>query len=173
MKLKNIISISLCVVLFVCGCSNNKTFDAKIGEIQDLKVVDKKVPKFVIDLKGLYDGQITEEDLEGLKMYDFIADVTAYDIDPDSVVYHENWSGYKLTDVLAAKEISDYDSIDFKSVGGLTVRYKKEEVSDKMYLIFYRNDKLLSESEETPVMLFTADLKNRYWVPSLTRIDIM
>ena len=173
--MKKIIIISM-IVLTLCGCGSkeNETneYDAKVGEIQNLVESNKEMPKFSISVMGLIDDTITNEDLKNLKIYDFEVDVTAYDLDPNSDVYHEKWSGVKLSEVLAKKNIENYDSLDFKATGNLTVTYTKEEINDNLYLVFYRNEVLLSETEDTPIMLFAADLKNRFWVPSLTRIDV-
>ena len=171
---KKIFIVVMCM-LVLCGCSNNNKRDelAKIGEVQDIQESNKKIPEFTIVLMGLMEDTITESDLKDIKLYDFVADVTAYDIDPDSDVYREKWTGVKLTDVLEKKGIKEYDTLDFRATGDLTVRYKKTEIDDSLYLVFYRDDLLLSDSEETPVMLFSTTLKNRFWVPSLTRIDIM
>ena len=169
-----ILIVCICFLLVLCGCNNNEQqFDAKIGEIQELKESTKEIPKFVMTIQGLKNVVVTEEDIKNIKLYDFIADVTAYDIDPDSDIYHEKWTGVKLSDVLNLKDIKEYDTLDFKATGNLTVRYKKDEIDDSIYLVFYRNDVLLSETEETPIMLFAAKLKNRFWVPSLVRIEVM
>lgn len=176
--MKKGIVIVLTTMVLLCGCgqenekNKDKQFTAKIGEIQDLKASSKEMPDFTIVIKGLEDDTITKEDIKDIKMYDFVVDVTAYDIDPETEVYREKWTGIKFNDVLSKKGITTYDAIDFKSTGNITVTYEKEEINDKLYLVFYRNDVLLSDSEDTPVMLFATNLKNRYWVPSLTRIDV-
>lgn len=174
--MKKIIILSLCSMILLCGCeSKNKeaTYEAKLGQIQELKKSELTIPEFSVDIEGKIDGALTNIDLSNVTLYDFVADVTVYDIDPDSEIYREKWTGVKLKDVLNTKGITEYDTLDFKSTGNITVRYKKEEINDNMYLIFYRNDMLISKSEDTPIMLFVSDLKNRYWVPSLTRMDIM
>lgn len=178
--MKKVLIITLLSLFLISGCNNKenqnenkKQYDAKIGEIQNLKETNKTIPDFVIDIKGIEDGSITKEDLNDIKVYDFDVDVTAYDLDPASDVYRENWTGVKVSDVLKKKGIEKFDSIDFKSTGNLTVRYNKEEINDKLYLVFYRNGEELKNTEDTPVMLFAVDLKNRFWVPSLTRMDII
>ena len=49
----------------------------------------------------------------------------------------------------------------------------KDEIDDSMFIVFYRNGVLLSETEESPAMLISPKLITRYWVPSLIRMDII
>ena len=173
--MKKILIIFIMTLTILTGCGNNevdKEYEAKVGEIQDQAISTKEIPDFTISIMGLKDDTLTQEDIKDLTVYDFIVDVPIYDLDPSSEVYREKWTGIKISDVLNKKGITNYDSLDFKSTGNITVTYTKEEVSDKVYLVFYRNDIALSETEDTAVMLLAANLKTRYWVPSLVRIDV-
>lgn len=175
---KKIIILMMTFCLLV-GCTNSKTDETineqevKIKQIQNLKTSDKEIPKFTIVVNGKNEGTITELLINDLQMYEFNLDVLSYDFEPNSKVYNDTWCGVKLLDVLKIKGIDDFDSIDFKGSGKISVRYLEEEINDTMYIVFYRNGVLLSETEESPAMLISPTLTKRYWVPSLISMDII
>ena len=177
MKVKVILLILSCLIMTGCTEKNNKSNeinlkDAKIKEIQNLKESNLEIPRFTIVVKGEVEGTITHLLINDLQMYEFTVDVPTYDLDENSRVYRDTFVGVKLKDVLEKKGITEFSSIDFKGTGKITVRYLENEINDTMYIVFYRNGLLLSESEESPAMLISPTLRTRYWVPSLVRMDI-
>ena len=173
--MKKILIIAMISLLFITGCGNNNNDnkELKLGEINNIKESTKEMPVFTIVIKGLKETTITEKDLKDLKMYDFETNIRKNDLDGNTELYTSSFTGVKLKEALEKKNIKDFDSIDFKAVGNLTVRYSKEELTDEMYLVFYKDGKSLKATEDTEVMLLVPSLKNRYWVPSLTRMDII
>lgn len=175
--MKRFLVCNLIMLLLFSGCSNQSNNESNNESKKENKTTilskGKEIPKFTIVVKGLVDDTITELSLQDLEIYEIETDVKSYDLDTDSKVYHEKFIGYKLKDVLDKSGITEYNALDFKSTGSVTVRYTNEEVDDNLYLVFYRNDNLISDIEDTPVMLLATNLKKRFWVPSLTRIDVI
>ena len=175
--MKKILMVSIVCLLFLSGCVDKKEHnndDIDGGQVEGLKVSAKEMPNFIIFFKGLVDDYVTNEDVADLKMYDFVTNLEQ----EDSSVSTESWTGIKLNDLFTKKGIKDFYELEFIGsgyVGGekVSIRYSKEELTDDVYLVFYHNNELISETQYSSVMLLSISEEESRWAPSLYRIDVL
>lgn len=149
--------------------NNNKTIKLKENEIVNIVETDVEIPSFTIILKGGYEGTITQLDLKekGIKVYDFDAG-----INNGWEVKTNRYTGVKLKDVLEKMNINDFSTIKFKGAGKVEITYDAEEISDKTYLVFYRDGKIL-DKEESSVNLLAVDYQSRFSLQGLVIMTIL
>lgn len=170
--MKKILFIYLACLFLLSGCSirdNHQDIDneSKIGQIQNLKESSKEMPDFMIFIKGVVDATVMKVDMEHLKAYDFMVET----LDENSEIITTNWTGIRLKDVLELKKIEKFDYISISSIG--SVKFSKEELNDEIYLIFYKNDELITDISYTGVMLYAPTFGEDYIVKSLFRIEVV
>ena len=147
MKVKNII-ICVCVALLlivgtflITKSIYNKKVDVaysklKAGEISELKKYSGEIPNFSIRLRGLYTGSFSDEDLKNsnIEVYEFDGCVKY----TWGTVEH-TYIGFKFKDLLAYKDINNYDRIEFIDINDLSVNYNKDDITDNSFIIIARN----------------------------------
>lgn len=170
--MKKILFISITCLLLLCGCANKmdekEGNESKIGQIQNLKESSNEIPDFMIFIRGLVDTTVMKTEMEYLKAYDFVVETK----DESSKIVSNSWTGIRLTDILELKKIDTFDSIYFRS-GDKEVSFLKEEITDDIYLVLYKNDKLITDISSTGVMLYAPTFGEDYAVTSLFKIEII
>lgn len=173
-KQTTIIICIIAIILIAVGCiivfgnkASEKGFQLNENEIANIKKSDKKLPKFSIQIHGIYSGTITNESLEkeGIQVYEFDAGINnGWDV----VTNH--YAGVKLKDVLEIAQIEDFTDIEFNSSNKIFTVYNKEEITDKTYLVFLRDGKPIKEGE--PVTLLSADYHYRFSLENVEYIHV-
>lgn len=152
-----ILLLAALIIYFATG--SNKLY-LKSYEVSDVKQVNDEIPSFTIVVNGLYNGVITKETLakDSVPVYSFNAST-----DTGRTVYTDNYTGVRVMDVFDKAGYTDYSELVIKAPGDLQVTYKKEEISDKAFLAFYRNGEYFRDSNE-PVNYLAIDFDYRYSV---------
>lgn len=162
------IVVVFCVNKFKSDSNEEVVASLSNHEIANLKEVDTELPEFSILINGIYINNITDKKLKdfGTKIYEFDAAV-----DNGWEVVTNHYVGVKLNDVLKEyDDMPEYKRIGFASPGSHFVDYKKEEVTDKTFLVFYRDGKPIVEGEA--VNLLSVDKEYRYSVENLAMITL-
>ena len=150
-KKKSIIIIStIMLIIIIVGIglyviSRSKP-NLKAHEISNIKESSEKIPPFLIAIGGNYDGIINNTFLEEDKipMYEFDAAIET------------TWG------------ITNYKSIEFVSTDFVRAEYKPFMITDNMYIVFYRDGKLIDE--DNAATLISIDRNYRYAVERLSQI---
>lgn len=172
MKNKRLIYIIIIILLLLClvtgiylFVNNKKTGDLKlnVNEVANITKVDIDIPEFIIAYNGLYNGLLTNINLKekSIPIYEF--DATVYN-GWENVTNH--YVGVKLKDVLESLNITDYSKIEFEGAGQVKVVYELREISDKTFLMFYRDGEELNKREPA-VNLLAVDHDYRFSIQSI------
>lgn len=125
-----------------------------------------KLPTFTFNIAVPQNGttEITKESLKekSIKAYEF-----AKDIDNDWETVTNDYIGIRLKDILEAYNL-DYESIEFYESDKYSVKYRKDDINDDVYVVFYRDGKSLGDTEPTALVSF----KDK-WHRSLTDFNYM
>lgn len=169
-KKKSIIIIStIMLIIIIVGIglyiiSRSKP-NLKAHEISNIKESSEKIPPFLIAIGGNYDGIINNTFLEEDKipMYEFDAA-----IETTWGTFTNKYIGVKLNDLLEKYQITNYKSIEFVSNDFVRAEYKPFMITDNMYIVFYRDGKLIDE--DNAATLISIDRNYRYAVERLSQI---
>ena len=106
-------------------------------EISNLEESSKDIPDFIIEVIGVYEGEIDKAfaDERGIKLYEFDAGIVKEKGEVETAKY----LGVKLYDLLYESEVYEYSSLEFKGKDNYASLLK--EVDDKTFIIFEKNDK--------------------------------
>lgn len=163
---KSLLILILICTFFLSGCSK-KTNDEELNKIQNLTESPKEIPDCIFFIKGVYDYIITKDDLKNLNMYNF----TVKTKNEKNKIETNTYAGIRLKDVLKEKTIDKYETLNMRGDNVITIF--NNQVSDDIYLIFYKNDKLVTETSETSIMLYARVDNKNYEIPGLYRIEII
>ena len=150
MKKRNIIIVILIVVVILISflylktkldnnCPKNSSKNSNPAavphSVANVKESNIDLPEFNVVVRGLYSGNITNKDIleKGIKIYNFDASATY-----NWGFMFNNYIGIKLSDVLTQMNYNNYNEIVFVGNNGkLNITFKKEEITDKAFLVFY------------------------------------
>ena len=102
----------------------------------------KNVPNFTLRLNGVMKGTLSQESVKEAKYYEFDAG-----IDNGFEVVTTRYTGLKFKDYLNELGVEDYFKLILVSKNGMMMSLTPEEITDKMYVVFYRNGELISEDQ--------------------------
>ena len=158
MKAKNIVIYVVVALLLVGGTflitkniydkktdnkqDTNNTVQLNPGEISELKEYTGDIPEFNIPVRGLYDGTFNDNVLKttGIKVYEFSGNVKY------SWGYvQQDYVGIKFSDVLDYYKITDFETLELNDYNGATIRFNKNQITDKSFIILKRNGKVMVE----------------------------
>ncbi len=115
--------------------------DAEVSEVPAPEKSDKTAQVTFSDYSFLIDGTpITNATLEGLSIYKVDASTLK-----DDAVTTSTYTGYVLSDVLAAAGITDFTSIVAVANDGYEVEYDKETAMNEFTIVAIEKDKELGE----------------------------
>ena len=137
-------------------------------EIANISESDAILPEFSIDIEGIYSGSIPSSSFAEyeIKSYDFDAG-----IDIGWKISTNKYTGAKLEDFLTKSFLENYSSITFYSTTGKSATYNKEDISDKVYLVYYKDDKLIGESSQ-PTLLVVDKPYFSYSLESISKMKL-
>lgn len=158
-----LVIVAAIIGFIVFRTKKGNSLDVPTGTIENLTESSKEIPSFTVLIDGLYYGVLTTEVLkeENVKVYEFDAGI---DIGWGTISSH--YIGVKLKDALDALQIANFDQIEFAAEGRISVTYVTEELTDDMYLVFYRDGELINETQ--PVNLLSVNYPYRYSVEAVT-----
>lgn len=160
------IILTILVSYLISTINYNGLLDS--GEISGMKETDIEIPTFTLVVRGLYDGTITNLDLEdkNVPVYEFDAGVaTSYGVFTDTYV------GVRLSDVLNAMNITEYSEVNFYDPNSITVNYNKEEIMEDTFIVFYRNGERITE--DGPANLLALRFNYAYSVEDLVKLEFL
>ena len=136
-------------VLCLCGCAKTTTS------------CQENIKSFTINISGLTTATLTKDTFNGLSLQT----ISVAAVNP---LYTEKhiYMGYSMLAVLNKLNITDYDYIRFANATS-SKKYSNNNITDKTYLIFYDNDKLL----EKP-MFIKDGVADIYWQNDITNIIV-
>jgi hypothetical protein len=133
--------------------------NAEIGITNLTENTDFSVPNFEITIseKKLYN--INNNTIKNIKLYNIDAITLS-----DNIKLKLNYTGIKLNDLIQTLNITDYNTIVFKSDGGLQVVYDKSNINDNVFITF-------SNKSNYKINMTNFNIDLRYSMKNLTRID--
>ena len=160
------IILTILIGYLISTISYNNLLDS--GEISQMEETNIEIPSFTIVVRGLYDGTITNLDLEekDVPVYEFDAGVST-----SFGVFTNTYVGVRLSDVLEAMELTDFSEINFYDPNSVTVNYTREEVLEDTYIVFYRNGERITE--DGPANLLSLRFNYTYSVEDLVKIELL
>lgn len=136
----------------------------KSYEVSELRKIDYELPDFTIVVTGIYDGTITNIDLEknDIPVYEFDAGMqTSWAIMTDRYV------GVKLVDVFDTLGLTNFKDVKMYAPGKIELTYDAEEIDDKMFFVFERAGEPIGEAN---VSLLATQYDYNYSVENLVKL---
>lgn len=166
MKNKNLFIVVGVILVTICAITgvhyilaSKMDSKAKQNEIE--------IPDFTLEIGGVYEGMFSSDDIinNDIPIYDFDAKMlTSYGMKTNHYV------GIELKDVLDFMETDTYTHIYFSDGKKAYSTYTKDEISDDMYLVFYRDGKKI---DDAVVSFLAVGVDYSFSVEDLHRIDFM
>lgn len=164
-NLKIIVFILLLVFIIECLIHIPIKTETIQNEATDIKIYESKIPDFKLKLSGVYDQIITEKEVidNEVPIYEFDAIINnGWDNKKNHYV------GIKLFDLLEKFKLNKYERIMFNREELKTVNLSLDEITNQMYIVFYRDGKTIQEN--APLNLLTIDRDYRYSLENLTEL---
>ncbi len=170
MKKKTIIfglitmAIALTIGLMVmAGINNASKHKVGIHNIREYSI--ENIPEFTLTMGSTNVEQpimMTKEEVidKKMKVYEFTGR-----IDNNWDIVENEYVGIRLIDILNAYDM-EYEDIEFYEVEAYSVKFKKEEIDENVFIIFFRDGAPLGEIEPISLMSFNAK-----WSHSLADIN--
>lgn len=117
------------------------------------------IPEFSIPIYEKTQYNLTNDKIKDLPIYDINALISN-----EGIKVNIDYTGVKLLDIINLLNIKDYNTVVFKSDGGLQVIYDKNNITDNIYITFSDN-----ANYKVNMINFNSDL--RYSMKNLNRID--
>lgn len=142
--------------------TNKKINNLDKGTIANLKPISSKFPEFtiILDKQGESNGmdltEITLKD-KAIQNYEFEAGIyNGWETKTD------RYRGSRLKDIIEKIEVGEYTGLTFYTNNKQSVTYKKEDITENVFLIYKRNGKDIRQNEKNAITLLRVDKDYNY-----------
>ena len=162
MKNKNIIIITISVVLFIINCvglyfiikQEKQDVSAETIKIQAYKINNereylKELSNINILVNGKKNDIINKEFINNnrIKAYEFDAGIKT-----EWNEYTNHFVGFKLKDIVASLALKDYKQLTFVNVGSVRQVLNKENINDNMYIVIMRDGQKIDNKDYSLIL---------------------